>query len=158
MYSRTRIRTRATSVRSHTGAAAVRGGRTNAETRPQGMGTCNCVNGTMADGPSLESPTVETRFWLTPEFYHSAAALFTRYTAVAPLPAREIAATAEISFSLCFDYLLFFFKYLHFSQSRLVWLVIDSPLSNIWNNIERNLAEKNVLRVSYKLTQILLII
>jgi len=63
-----RIRTRATSVharthaRTHTGAAAVRGGRTNAETRPQGMGTCNCVNGTMADGPSLESPAVETRF------------------------------------------------------------------------------------------------
>lgn len=78
----------------------------------------------MADGPSLESPTVETRFWLTPEFYHSAAALFTRCT-IAPLPAREIVATAEISFSLCFDYLLFsFFKYLRFSQSRR--LVIDS--------------------------------
>lgn len=38
------------------------GGRTNAEMRPQGTGTCNCVNGTMADGPSLESPAVETRF------------------------------------------------------------------------------------------------
>lgn len=97
-----------TCARSHTGAAAVRGGRTNAETRPQGMGTCNCVNGTMADGPSLESPAVETRFWLTPEFYHSAAALFTRYTAVAPLPVREIATTAEASLSLCSDYLLFF--------------------------------------------------
>lgn len=78
----------------------------------------------MADGPSLENPTVETRFWLTPEFYHSAAALFTRCTAVAPLPAQEIAATAEISFSLCFDYLFFFFKYFRFAQSR--WLVIDS--------------------------------
>lgn len=60
----------------------------------------------MADGPSLESPAVETRFWLTPEFYHSAAALFTRRTAVAPLPARKIAAEAPLS--LCFDYLLFF--------------------------------------------------
>lgn len=102
-----RVRARSL-VRSHTSAAAVRGERTNAETRPQGMGTCNCVNGTMADGPSLESPAVETRFWLTPEFYHSAAALFTCCATVAPLLAREIATTAETSLSFCFDYLLFF--------------------------------------------------
>lgn len=64
----------------------------------------------MADGPSLESPAVETRFWLTPEFYHSAAALFTRCAAVAPLSAQKTTTTRKLFFLFARIIYSFFFK------------------------------------------------